>query len=1074
MFVSNKPMSMLLILGVFVGGAMSFMGTSKQLNPEINIPQFAVTVQYADTTAQEAEEFITKLLEESMASMDGVDAITSTTVDGAQSTVVVLFKNTVLKSTAKVRIRSKVDDITPDIRKFGASDPTLTEVTADYLPVSIMAFRSNTLNQDELRLKIINIKNELRSIDGIFNLDVKGGQPTSMRITLDPAKMQQRSVSVKDVENAITKSNIKQKTGVLQTGEQIFDIEVNGLLVQKKDAKKIYVAPGVKLGDIATIQISEKEKTEFVQLYQDGFLSDAVFLSFGKREKGNAIDVITLVLEEIPHILAKEEYKDLHIFQNGTKYLLIQNDQVATLTKMKSVGISLLQSIVIVFVVLLIFMSARAAFNVAIAIPMVVMAVFIVGEMMGVVISTVAFYGLMLAIGLLVDASTVMVQASYDEIQKSEPGRSKIDCVVQAARNNAFGLLLSTLTSVIVFIPLMKVSGATGQFLLPIGVYVPVALICAVFLTLTAIAFLSTILLKKDTSGKESAATRFMNKISVAYSKKVKYLLAKRSRQISYLLFVLVLFIGAMAVNALGFVKQGGMSASAAENFNIMVNAPENTDLLETQKITEHITRLVSEDENVILAQIFTGTPPIESLEYNSKGGKGRSNPYQSTIRFKIPNEANREKKDQEIIDDAKKRLFEDEMVQKYFNDGFRFRVFGESGGLNGVGKIAFQVRGPDNAVRHKVAKDVEQMFRDTNGIVHVDTDIDQGTPRIIYRIDQEKALQTGVTTEDAKKALSAALGPMDISQYHTPFAKEYASIYLQFDSKDRRSLSDLSKIYVKSTSGEMIPLDSVVTKIETRNSPKISRDDYKKRDFQRVDRVYGEDYLVDSTISMNTLTEKIDAYEFPEGGKMVFKDKYGWDYVLENGEKYSIRWEGSNRGTLDAMGDLVSAFVVSFFLVYLILVLQYSSFLMPVVVMTTIPLGFIGIYPGFAVTQMFFPTIVMDPPSMIGFIALLGIVVNNSIMILEYFDIQREKGLSIPDALVESCRIRMTPILLTTATTTLGTATLLSQDGWAGLSLSIMFGLMASVTLTLFLIPSLYMLLFGYRKPKRGESLSS
>ncbi|MEN8252026.1 MAG: efflux RND transporter permease subunit [Patescibacteria group bacterium] len=1068
MFLGNRPMAVLLLIFVILAGFFSWAKSPKQLNPEIELPQFVITTVYPGATAQEVETFVTKELEEVVSDLEGVDEVNSFSVDGGVSTVYVSFKDTVSEETAKTQLRSKIDENLAVVKTEGLTDPLIQPVSIDLVPTLVVAFTSDSLHQDEVRELVVELMNDLKQVDKTANLNVHGGNTPEFRIALDPGKMQKNGISASDVELAIIASNIKVPAGAITNGNTVIKVGIDGTIKTLEDAGNIVVSPGIKLSDIATLEEFKTERNKIVQIHKDGESKDVVILSLSKRIGEDVIETMNTAIATLDTELAKEKYSALDVHENDKRYSVIQDDATMTQILIDAVLENLFQSIFIVFLVLLIFLTSRAAINVALAIPITILATLFVNYAAGYSVSLATLLAFIVALGLLVDGATVMVESSYRNIQEAGEDTPKWKSILKAAQNNAGGLFVSTLTSAVVFVPIAYIEGLTGQYMFPMAFIVPTSLFLSTFFALSIIPFFSDSLLEKEEKKKEEKKDPdFFDRLSEKYADKLTYLLDKDSRQNTFIFVTIAALVFSFSLIIFGFVKQSGMTAAETEQYFIFVNAPETVDMPEVYDMVKEVTNEVVKEEEVISAISFQGEAPVDNIEFMSKGSPTRILPNQASIYVHLTNTEDRDITNQEIVNQVRERLTDNETLNEYVDEGAVISVFVDSGGLNGAGKIQHKVFGPDPKIREEVAKDIYDVYSDTEGITHVDSTVDHGQPKILYRIDHEKALSFGVSSIEVSKALVTALGPHEVGTYHTEEGNEAAPIYMQFDFEDRNSIDDLSSIYVKSITGVMVPLDSVVEKVQTRNEPVRERENRRN-----VTKVIGEDHIRSSFDIYGELDEKMATYEFPYEGKLLEEDAVKKVYELPNGDLYSIEWGGEKKETIEINQDLAKAFIAAFVILYCLLVLQFKSFVTPLVVMTTIPLGFIGIFPTFFISYHLFG-IPFDPPVMIGFIALMGIVVNNSIMILEYFEMYKKDGMETKEALIQAGKVRLRPILLTTATTVLGVVPLVTEPGWGGTAIAIIFGLSTSVAFTIFLIPVIYNKFQGEGKSKKKKKTS-
>ncbi|MDH3324773.1 MAG: efflux RND transporter permease subunit [Candidatus Peregrinibacteria bacterium] len=370
------------------------------------------------------------------------------------------------------------------------------------------------------------------------------------------------------------------------------------------------------------------------------------------------------------------------------------------------------------------------------------------------------------------------------------------------------------------------------------------------------------------------------------------------------------------------------------------------------------------------------------------------------------------------------------------------------------------KIKGSDRKVLTQVASDLARIFKQENKVEDIDTSIESSVYRTVYKVDHEKAMSAGISTFQIINTLKSLLGETPIGQYQLQNQYEILMADLVFSSDKKDQIQDLSEVFLKNQQGQMVPLESLVIASQSRQDGVLFTDQQEPTVY--VTAEMGNRSVVYAVID---IIPKILNYEFPNQGKLVSWNLFGFTFETIDKDLYEIEWGGEWKMTLENFRDLGLAMLVAFFLIYMVLVAQFESFTVPLLIMTTMPLSFLGIMPGFAILDLGWGTF-LTATSLIGFIALMGIVVNNAIIYLEYFYVLLDKGVEFQTALVKAGKNRLRPILLTSATTILGNLTIVTDPVWSGLAWSIVFGLSISSILTLGVFP----LLYDTFRPKRHD----
>lgn len=1061
-FVTNKPLTTLILIGTILAGFLAYQITPKQYNPEVIMPAFEIRVPYPGATAEEVETFITLELEEKIADIHGVDRIRSRSIDGGMAIVNVEFEIGEDLEEAKTKVQSKIAGAA-DLREAGMGEPLIRNIDPDNVPIITVGVTSDLLDQNQIRTKAVDIMNRIKRIPGVANLELHGGEQRALRVRLDPARMKLRSVSAQDIEQAIQASNIRMPAGKIRTGEYVRDIEVNGILITKEEAEQIFVSDQVKLADIAQITDGYTEKTSYVEVGKGSHMADAVFLSIAKRKGENAVALAKEIHTELAHELNKDKYENI-------QYKIYRDDGKVAAEAVNGLGMNLLQSVGIVFLVLLLFLGFRSALLVALAIPLSLALVFIAGLMAGQTINRITLFALILSLGLLVDSATVVVE-NISRLAKGD--KPKHVFIPRAVNEVGIGLFLSTITSVIVFLPTSQISGMMGAYMGPLSFFVPMALIMSLLVAYVLTPFLADILMpgklvkktnpspfqkynvisrlkglfttKKHKKKKRKRKDLF-EYLSLWYARILHSLLSHPKKQKTFLIITFSLLLIVFTFPVLKLVHFRMLPGADKAQYYIYIDAPEGTDLDHLYTMTTDIMSLVSQDKETKSIQSFVGEPPVVDFNGLYKGSHLREGFHLATLRVNLTEPDERSISSGEIVKAMRAR------IQTYQSQGLVIRFVEDPPGPPVQATLVAKIKGPDRDVRETIARDIQKKFHNTHGVVDIDTSIEEPYFRTIYAIDHRKALLSAVTTADIAHTLNTALETTRTAQYHISGHNELSYIELQYARQNRNAIQDIRNIYIKNQLGEMVPLVSLVKKTDSRNIPTRLND-------ERAATTYVTAEMQDRSVVYAVIDLMFDIignkYRLPDGGKITSWNLFGISFHDKTGATYEIDWGGEWEMTVENFRDLGIAMMVAFILIYAVLVAQFRSFAVPGLIMSTIFLGFLGIMPGFAVLDAINGTF-LTATSLIGFIALMGIVVNNAILYLEYYTQLQKEGMSVPDALVEAGKTRLRPILLTSATTVLGSLTIAGDPVWSGLAWSIVFGLSLSSLFTLGVFPVL------------------
>ena len=1068
-FVENPPLSILVLIGVIFGGAISYFLTPKQYNPDVVMPVFRVQVEYAGATATEVEQFITLELEERLADIPGVDAISSRSIDGGVSIVTVEFEIGEDLETAKTRVQSKIAASLNEIRP-GMQTPLIQPVNPDDLPIVTVGFTSQLLTQNQIRNKIIPLMDQLRRVPGVANLEIHGGEPRALRIILNPGLMQDRNISPQEIEQAIAANNMLYTVGTIRNEQYLRQITVDGL-VTADNLRGLYLKPDVKLGDIATIVDGYAEKQSYVRVqHRHKEPEELVFLSVAKRKGENAVSVADNVLAELAAITQHPEYGLL-------SYQVYRNDGQVANEAISGLGTSLVQSIAIVSLVLLLFLGFRSAILVAFAIPLSLALVFVAGYFVGQTINRITLFALILSLGLLVDSATVVIDNISRYAQKQLPLSQAITLAVNEV---GIGLLLSTITSVIVFLPTSQISGLMGAYMGPLSFFVPMALVMSLFVAYTLTPFLASLAfhsrqstIEEDKPPKRSwfkqivvwvtiplrVASGSFELLAQLYGYNLRWLLKRRWRQYLFLGLTFTLLLVVLTFPLLQLVHFRMLPGADKRQYYLYIDGPEGADLGRSLAMSEAAMGLLFQDNYTQSVQEFVGVAPVVDFNGMYKGADQRNGRHLITLRVNITPPNERSVQSGDIVSQMRQLFVNNRLIQIYEELGFTVQFVEDPPGPPVQATLVAKVKGLDSAMRHAIAQDLMQKMAATDRVVDIQSSIETPYQRTTFRVNYSAANNTGVSTAQIVSALQIATDGKEISQYHLPEHNEFAYVTLEYPTAARNQATDLDRLFIKSQMGQQIPLSELVTQVDKPTTTMLTRDEreattYITAELDKRSVVYA---VIDLMIDLIG-----NEYQLPDGGQRQSWSLFGIYFEDATQNPYSIMWGGEWEMTLENFRDLGLAMIVAFVLIYAVLIAQFRSFLAPALIMTTIPLGFIGIMPGFALLDELWGTF-LTATSLIGFIALMGIVVNNAILYLEYYSQLLAEDHTVEQALIIAGQTRLRPILLTSATTVLGSLTIANDPVWSGLAWAIVFGLSLSALFTLGIFP----LLMNIFRPK-------
>ncbi len=992
-------------------GVMSFNRLTLRELPAIDPPIVSVSVDYTGASAAVIESRITQVLEDALAGIEGIDTINARSTNGRASVSIEFTANRDIEAAANdVRDAvSRVADRMPE----EARPPEIAKVESDADP--IIWFNMSSTAMDTLELSDYAeryVLDRFSSIDGVAQVRIGGRQRYAMRIWLDRDQLAARGLTVAEVEAALRRENVELPAGRIESADRDFTLRVERSYISPSDFASVPLGKGgdgyvVRLGDVAKVELASAERRAYYRSNGE----PGVGLGIVKTSTANALDVARATRAEAERIGAT--------LPQGTSIFVAFDNTTFIEAAVERVYWTLGEAMVLVLLVIWLFLgSFRAALIPAVTVPVCLVAAFIALFAFGFSINLFTLLALVLCIGLVVDDAIVVVENVQRRIDLGEPP------LVAARRGTAqvaFAVIATTAVLVAVFLPVGFLEGNTGRLFRELAVALAAAVALSAFVALTLTPMMASKLLKPHSEQKPGRLHGFINRqldrLSAGYGR-----VLDRHVQRSWV-FGLVMLVALGASWAL-FTQLPSELAPAEDrgSFQIMIDGPEGAGFDYTvgqvQQVEQIVNRFVGPEQPIVRAN-----PRVP-------GGFGNSEEMH-TGRIMVFLQPWRQR--QEATGDVANAL------QKELTGlpGVRVRTQVGGGLVRSFGQ-PFQVvlGGPEYAEIAQWRDRLLERMADYPGLVGADSDYKETRPQMRVNIDRQRAADLGVSVTDIGRALETMMGSRRVTTF-VDNGEEY-DVLVQAGREGRTSPADLAAIQVRASSGELVPLSNLVTLSEVAEAGSLNR-------FNRLRSIT----LSASVAPGHTLGETIDWVQ------QVARE--------ELPEYAQIDWKGESREYRKAGGAVLLTFAMALLVVYLVLAAQFESFIHPLVIMLTVPLGvlgaFVGLYLSGGSLNLF---------SQIGIVMLVGLAAKNGILIVEFANQLRDEGHDVHRAIVESSMVRLRPILMTSIATIVGAVPLVMAGGPGSASrgtigIVVIFGVAVSTFLSLFVVPAFYALLAPY-----------
>ena len=762
-FVDNQPLSLMFLVMIAVGGIASYLVMPKSYNPEIKLANFSIMFDYAGANRNEVEQYVTKEFEQSLGDLEGIDTVSSISIEGGRAIVNLSFEMGVNPEDAKTRVLAKLNEEQDYLNKLGISEPKFVDNTSDNIPIFTVGFTSDILPINKVRDLVFEIKDDLRKVDNIANLEIYGGEMRNLKIIPDPEKMNFHKVDASTIIGVIQASNLEIPVGRIKNADAYIDVEVSGDLMSVENIENLYVAQGVQIRDIAEVTEARQER-EFLIGVQEGYQKkEAVFLTFAKVPNKNITVIVDDAVARLEKEMQKTKYADLD-------WEIYQNESEVATESTNNLFVNLIESILIVFVILVFFLHLGPALNVAISIPFVLGLTILIGYLWGETMNKISLFALVVALGLLVDAATVVVESVYRHIRADA---NKKQAILNTINEVGSAMLFSAICNSMGFlVTSLVITGVMGEYVMPLALFVPFAMLSAFIFAITLVPYLCLVLMKDKSEMKEEEKTKheannFFDNLARHYQKALGFILKKRSRQIKFVLGVVAILVVSGLLFVFG-VKQKNMPDADLRQFSIYVDLPAGTGIEKTYDLTNYLMDIVAQQEGVVNQQIYIATAPIADTSGLARYSSLRINPNQATIKVNLGPKDLRKIECDQVIAQLKDKVESNPKLKVEIETGSYFRILKDSPGPPVEGAFLLKISGPDAAIREKVVSDLEKYTRQIEGVIYVDTTLNDAYRRVIYEVNHKKALQSGISEAQILQSLLTALDSYQISVYHS------------------------------------------------------------------------------------------------------------------------------------------------------------------------------------------------------------------------------------------------------------------------------------------------------------------
>ncbi|MCS7314938.1 MAG: efflux RND transporter permease subunit, partial [Bryobacterales bacterium] len=964
----------------------------------------------------------------------GVEYIYSTSSPGMAMAVVRFYvgedeEDSIVKLNQKMF--ANFDLIPP-----GATPPLIKPRSIDDVPILALTLWSRRYGPFELRRIAAQVHDVVKQTPDVSAVTIIGGQKRELRVTLDEARLAAYGLTPLEIYQALSAANRRLPSGSFAHGNREFVLETGEFLRNAEDVASVVVGvfnrKPVYVRDVARLEDGGEEPSQYVHYAgRDGAFHPAVTLAVAKRKGTNAITVAREVLARVERLKGGVIPADVEVS-------ITRHYGETAAEKSNELLFHMLIAVVSVSLLIGIALGLRDSLIVFIAIPVTLALTLAVFYLYGYTLNRITLFALIFSIGILVDDAIVVVEniARHARLPGNR-NRPLVAVAVEAVDEVGNPTILATLTVIAAILPMAFVGGLMGPYMRPIPVGASAAMIFSLIVAFLVTPWAAVRILKPSRGHAEGERE---DRLTRLYRWVMKPLLEKRLLSWAFLAGVFLLLAGSVALLFTGFVKVKMLPFDNKSEFQVIIDMPEGTTLEETERVARALALPLLEQPEVVNVQTYTGTAAPFNFNGLVRHYYLRRGSNVADIQVNRLAKHERELQSHDIAKRVRELLVP--IARRY---GARIKVAEVPPGPPVLQTLVAEVYGPTLEGRLEIARQIFALFEKTEGVVDVDWYVEDDQPKVSLRVDREKAALHGISEEEIARTLRIAAAGEPAGLLHVDSEKEDLPIVLRLERAARSDLERLKNLRLKGRDGSLVPLSQLVRVEQTVQEKSIYHKNLMPVTYVTAD-VAG---AIESPVyAILKLGPEISRIRVPEGYSI---EQYT-ARLPDDESRYAMKWDGEWHITYEVFRDLGLAFGAVLILIYVLVVGWFQSFVTPLVIMAAIPFSLVGILPAHGMLNAFFTA-----TSMIGFIAGAGIVVRNSIILVDFIELRLRQGMPLAEAVVDAGAVRFRPMLLTAAAVVVGAAVILFDPIFQGLAISLMAGEIASLLLSRMTVPIVY-----------------
>jgi multidrug efflux pump subunit AcrB len=1049
-FLRSKLTPLITVASLAVG-VLGIVATPREEEPQISVPMIDVVAAMPGASPREAENLLARPIEQRMLEIPGVDHVYTMAGDG-YAMVTVRFRVGEDQERSVTKVHAKLAAGAASAPP-GALPPLVRPHSIDDVPVLTLTLHSAAYDANALRQVAVHLEDEIRTVPDVAETFVVGGRPKQIGVALDPARLAARGVTPGEVAAALTGANARLQAGALATADSVYRIDVGAPLAAAADVGAVVVAARggapVSLRDVAEVREDFGETTSYVSHQERhaggrvGAPEPAVTIAVAKRKGANATRVTRAVLERVDAAKGR--------LLPGDVRLAVTRDYGETAgEKARELILHLLIATLSVTALIWLFLGWREALVVLVAVPVTLALTLFAYYALGYTLNRVTLFALVFSIGILVDDAIVVVESIYRHLRMGD--RAPEVAAVEAVDEVGNPTILATFTVIAATLPMAFISGMSGPYMRPIPIGASVAMLASLGVAFVVTPWLAYRLLARRgaTTARQlgRADDGATGRLGRVYARVMTPLLDRRAVRLGLYGVVVGLLVGSLGLVVAGAMQMKMLPFDDKSELQVVLDLPEGTTLETTNAAAREVAAYLARVPEVRSTEVYAGTAAPFNFNGLVRHYFLRSGPNVADVQVNLRPKAERSRQSHAVAVAVRPGV--DSVARRW---GASAKVAEVPPGPPVLSTLVAEVYAADDSTRLEAARQVKHVFETTPGVVDVDWTVEAPQARRTFRVDRVRAARAGASVEQITRTLYLALSGAPAGIASSPTAREGTAIVPRLPLADRSSVEALLALPVATAAGPQ-PLARFVTVVPgTREAGRV------RKDLRPVVYVTGDvaGSIESPVYAILAMGRRLDAVRV-RGAAIA---RYHAAQPARLAET-AIKWDGEWQVTIEVFRDLGLAFAIVLVLIYVLVVGWFQSFTIPLVIMAPIPLTLIGILPGHALSGAFFTA-----TSMIGVIALAGIIVRNSILLVDFLQLAEARGRTLREAVLEAGAVRFRPIAVTAAAVVVGGIVMVRDPIFQGLAVALISGAVVATLLTMVVVPLLYWELRRRQRPE-------